>query len=57
MASALFTSSFSIGNFVGPMLGGFLFEHTNFGDAAGYFGFAVLVINIFYFFFSGIIMK
>ena len=48
IASALYNTSYAVGEFIGPLLGGILCEYLSFPRAASLFGLLVLIFCGFY---------
>ncbi len=48
IASALYNTSYAVGEFIGPLLGGILCEYISFPRAASLFGLIVLIFCVIY---------
>jgi predicted MFS family arabinose efflux permease len=49
VSSALYNTSYALGEFVGPLLGGVLSEYTSFPRASSLFGIMMLLFSILYY--------
>ena len=54
IASALYNTSYAVGEFIGPLLGGVLADYFSFPRGASIFGVAIVAFSIVYLFFAGI---
>lgn len=57
MSSALFNSSFALGYFVGPLLGGVLADLTDFEHTSFFFATLFLILSICYLFFGKVLKE
>ncbi|EGR27815.1 lipase family protein, putative [Ichthyophthirius multifiliis] len=57
VASALYNTSYAIGEFIGPLLGGALSQLLTFQRSASVFGVAIIAFSLLYLFFGGVFEK
>lgn len=57
ISSVLYNTSYAVGEFLGPLLGGFLAQYFSFPRGSSIFGLSIVAFSIIYMIFGGVFWK